>query len=706
MITVSRKHIRAWDAALIAAFTLALAGLAASGIRSQSTALAVWSCGGNYEVLCAYIPAFEAKHGVRVRYTAAPVQYLLEAATRSEGKPDVIVGRSGPGWLLLREKGLILESDPLFFAVDPMVVAVAPEATGKVTSLADVGDDGVRVVASPDAMRPKGKVIALFMAHADATYPGLVERWTNNAASTPKCGRHLLEPLFVGKADASVCPSSLATYTRGSESLTKIPIDPKLLTSMGQGRPSMPQCAAPLTTSRQPDLARAFVEGLASADTASILEAKGYIPVGSSSIEPFRPMLVIQQNKDMAGWQVRLAQLLHEYGAEPSSVRRYLMAMEIFGPSAHDGRILCELGDNLLVAGDTEGARRMWSRALIVLPRPTPNEFTGPAAEMGAPVPNVDRQDDEYWRDLAAQRLAGNHMEPLTDKWWVTVEEADPPKNGKRNGAVGRDLSVLGHRINAMRDYLKVVTLNHPSSYAEEAEPGVARLMREEGLSGPLAADPPMPPWEQRFDTDPERGMSYGMRLWEAGVAENCYKEMVKLCSGEYGPSNFTAEARYRAGVAGKAIGRPAAAARQWRICCELHPESPWAALARAALETLPAKALKSGPPLPEADEVAEGQPKVRLRIADELWESGFQADDMTLLEYLKVSTVAAPPAGEGIPVSSKANFRVAECLRARGRPHQALVRYQEVVEKWPDTPWAARAREAIQAMILGEEER
>jgi len=68
----------------------------------------VRSCGGNFELMRAFARDFERRHGCRVHYVAAPVQYLLELAAEDERHlPEVLVGRSGPGWALLQRQGCL-----------------------------------------------------------------------------------------------------------------------------------------------------------------------------------------------------------------------------------------------------------------------------------------------------------------------------------------------------------------------------------------------------------------------------------------------------------------------------------------------------------------------------------------------------------------------------------------------------------------------
>ncbi|MBD3177495.1 MAG: hypothetical protein GF320_20180, partial [Armatimonadia bacterium] len=589
--------------------------------------LVVWSCGGNYEVLCDYIEDFEDRTGTEVTYSAGPVQYLLEAAIAGPERPDVIVGRAGPGWIALDREGL-LDGQVQFFAIDPLVIAVSPGTEQSIQTLADLGRPGVRVAASPGAMRPKGKVIGLFMASVDRSdYPGLVERWENNIAAPAKCGRFMLDPLVQGTTDAAVAPRSITTHERFRDHVRVVPIPPRHMVALKKGRASLPQCAGVLSTAADLPAARNFVQGLASADNRETLQRHGYVALGTPEAEPFEPLLSVSVPKDMAGLQVKLAQLLAEHDVDSQAVRRYWTAMCFFGPSAHDGRALCEVADLLEDRGNTEGARTALRWAVEHLPRPQPNEFTGEATSVSGDIPGVEKMPDSHWREVAEERLAdlgGGQGAPPS---WTELVESDPPKNGKRAFAIAERLEATVGQGAGFKDYLKVCTLNYPSRYMERAEAALASMPAQPLPE--LPAGIAMPEWEPAYDTHWQRGMTFGMRLYETGYPRHALKEMMKLCAGVYGSDGDAGEARYRGGVAAMACARPQAAARQWAMCHRLHPGSPWAPRAQSAMEMLD---LTEPEGLPDEDGPKKGSPNVRMAIAEDLFQSGFHADDENIL--------------------------------------------------------------------------
>ncbi len=695
---MSRRQIRAANAAALAVvWTTATVLLAGQGLRDRK-ALVVWSCGGNYEFLSDFVRRFETAHGIRVCYTAAPVQYLLDLTLRGPRKPDVIVGRGGPGWLALEKRGL-LAAEPTFFAVDPMVIAVNPGCAQPITCIEDLGKPGVRVAAAPAAMRPKGKVVGQLMASISAAEsPGLVERWQANMVDSPKCGRHLLDPLRQGVADVAVVPLSLTPSATAQGTVRIVSIAPRHLVRMKEGRASMPQCAAALRTSTRPEAAARFVAALADPRSAELLKRAGYIPTASPEANPYRPMLELSAPRDMPGWQVRLAQMLVEHNAIPAAARRYLVAVCLFGPSIYDGRALCELGDLLHAQGQTDAAHRVWAHAAEILPRPLPNEFSSDALQCLGGVPGIAWYDDSHWASVARDRLARDGATGTRPPAWRPVDESAPPKGGTRQMALAERLASLGYVEAAVKDYLKVCTLNYPSTEMPAAERAIQALMQQHGSPEPVASSPvAMPPWSPQFDTHWARGMTLAMRLYELGFYQGALKEFIKLCSGEYGTDGDQAEARYRAGVASVAAGWPHSAAWQWHVCAAVHAGSPWSPKAAAALRALH-RTSRLGRPLPDQDEPESDDALVRLRIAQEFHTAGLATHDDTLLEFLKVLTVAAPSkklknAGD---ITAQATCRLGECLLARGDDEGARATLNDVISRWPRSRWAKQARAVL----------
>ena len=296
----------------------------------------------------------------------------------------------------------------------------------------------------------------------------------------------------------------------------------------------------------------------------------------------------------------------------------------------------------------------------------------------------------------------------------------------------------------ATRDLLKVVTLHYPCRFAPQAEyflglcaaerglPAVAeeqwrrvlrlypdsraarcaaqalrdgRAERHAGAVRKAKSRPSMPPRDEAFQTHAGRSMTYGMRLYAHGLPLFCFKEMMKIASGVYGPHrSLGAELRYRAGVACLALGHADAARRQWLLAGRAagkNPESPWARQAQAALKKLPSPARDAAVVFkPVNAPCAKGSWCVRFRVAEEFHLAGIFDRNEQLLEYLKVCTVAHPPkTPAGQRVLALAEARVADCLLRAGRPDLARERCAWVRKHAPDSEAAGLAGRILEKL-------
>jgi molybdate transport system substrate-binding protein len=675
-------------------------------------ALVVWSCGGNYELLKEYVGAFEAREGVQVRYTAAPASFLLARALSSANPPDVIVGRGGPGWDSLQDVGLCAEP-PLVFAADLLVVAVAAGNPKEIRSVEDMGREGVRVAMSPGAMKPKSKVPGMFMMAVSAKlYPGLVERWENNAVVHETCGRKLLDSLLDGRADAAVAPRSLLFYGDCRGKVEEVEISTAELLTM-RACPAIPQCAVSLSGEDgvPSELAQRFVAGLAK--DRERLRRHGYVPVDDPRAKPLGRLLKALAPKNMAGWQILLAEKLDEAGLSAETRRRYLKVLCTFGPNRYTARALCNTAAQALAEGNPQAARLDWQRVLADYPPPQPSEYGLPTSAQRARHQPVQALSYEHWRQQAKAGLAGGRdregsrtpalEDPLVQALFpILLSQGDPPKNSIRDLALGLHLMVAGDYEFATRDLLKVATLHYPSRHmpvaeyllglcagargqngtarrqwertvrdypgsraAELAEQALARLPTAEKASDGGA----MPVWTECFGTHPDRAMTYGMRLYVHRLPLFTFKEMAKILSGIYGKHKLGGRARLCAGVACAAFGNEDAAAYEWGLCSRAAAGTPWAEQAVRKLKQVanrPVPQPKSKPGKP-----AKGSAAKRFRVAEEFRQAGVHEQGQIILEYLKVLTVARPPPAslppKGCRILGQAAKHLSACLVRAG---------------------------------------
>ena len=756
---MSGQRIARINAAIILATVAVVVALGVAWWAPWKPALVVWSCGGNYESLSDYARAFEREHDCRVRYTAAPVQYLLELAASRNKTADVLVGRGGPGWVALQQRDKLARG-PVFFGIDPFVIITPPGNPGNVRDLKDLGRPGVRTAYAPFAMRPRGKCPSHLMAMVDAKFdPGLAERWLNNTTAYMKCGRKLCEPILEGRADAAIVPRSTTSWPEVAGKVEVIAIGPEYHGALKSCRAVPPQCAGVLAGGRNPELAGAFVDGLVSEAGQRLVAAHGYLPITSPEAQEYHALLKVFTPKDMPAWQFHMAQMLYDDGAYAVALRRCFVLLNVFGPSHADARALYLAGECARELGRPDVARRLWERLIRDFPHRGRVEWLKKVLHVGKPVPGVERLPEQHF-----VRLAQEALDDLPDKVslsethrrWLQafpvedtrILESDPTKCGKRWFATAEMSLAAGEYVAATRDYLKVLTLNYPSSYMPAArfrvalchylrgKPGTARTQWE-----PLAAEHPddewgraaataldmssgeedpeewrsfwlveSPPWELSYGTYQQRGMSYGMMLAGHDLPLYAFKEMMKLSHGVYGkPGKLAAQARYRAGLfCKKKRGlTQTAAAMQWMMCRAYWPGSKCGKLAARPLQSLAGtdgvnsderprlRVLLSGP-APRQLEPAKTSPHKRLNIAEEFYRAGLFADDQCLLEYMKVMTVTDPSGKKRAPFMAEAELKAGMCLLKVNRFEPARKHFERVVELYPDSPQAARVQEML----------
>ncbi len=714
--TVSRRLLRWLDLVLILVPLLTVGAMYLAYGRPGLPTLTVWSCGGNYHSLAKFCARFEKLHHCRVRYTAAPIQYLLENVAFRGGKPDLMVGRAGPGWEALKKLGKLAEG-PDFFAADPFVIITPPGNPANIRSLVDLGRPGVRVAYAPYAMRPKGKCAGHLMGSVTSKFfPGLNERWENNATVRRQCGRQLPLPIIEGRADAAIVARSMTAYpgVKGS-GIEIVPIEQKHLDAMRVCRAVMGQCVGILSDAQQPSLAREFRDDMLDELGREVFEDYGYLHITNPEVKRYSPFLEVFTPRRMPPWQVRLADLLAKHGMREEAIRRYLKVIHTFGPNEFEAYAHYRVGELLVAAGNTSAAADQWRQLVRDFPRLRRHEYGSPVFEIVLAGPKIALQPEQYYVDQAEQALRelGDMPEQPCERLLAeacteppAVLDGDPPKNGKREFALAEDLFLTGDYEFATRDYLKVLTLNYPSSYradasfklgmcdhlrlhndlavaqwrwtieqfpnTQAAKRASAALEQLEGAnkeSADLSCPVKMPPWTPAYETWPERGMTYGMALYEHRLPLFALKEMFKLIHDEYKPNKLKAQARYRAGICAWEAGHPRAAILEWRLCQRDYVNTPWAEKSAKAIERArgwpglspedreEVQAAVTGP-LPKITKRNKPSCWQRLGLGEEFLQVGILDDGEAALEFLKALTVTHASKGKYdeavVPIAKK----------------------------------------------------
>ncbi len=749
---MDRRVVHRIDNLLVLGGVVALIIVGVAAVKPGRPVLTVWSCGSNYESISDFARQFEAKYHCRVRYTAAPVQYLLENALDSPNPPDVMVGRAGPGWEALRQAGKLAKG-PVFFGMDPYTIVTPRDNPAGIASIEDLGRPGVRVAASPQAMRPRGKCIGhLMWAVSDKFFPGLDERWENNSQGYVQCGRKLLDPVIAREVDAAVVPRCMTSWPSAEGKIEVIPIKPEHLLSLKKCRATIPQCCAILTSPRQPELAERFIEEMTGEIGTRVFPEHGYLPINSPQAQELKPLIMVFKPKDIAGWQTHMGHGLYEDGALYPALRRFLHVIHTFGPTHYDARSRFWAGKCLQAIGNGEAARLEWQRVIDEFPRKGKLEWVSKVLHVGKPVPGIEKLPETEWVKKARAALAespgngafSNEHTRFMKAFQLTHEpvmEGDPAKNGTRNLQLGKDLLEAGHYVGATRDLLKVLSLNYPSRHMRQARfwlgvtshlrglPSVAASDWRELSSGDdqwaqwaqkaleMAGDTrtedaivtsvPMPPWKPAYETHVARGMTYGMSLWRHHLPLYCFKEMTKVLEGIYQkPGKLAPMARYRMGICCLALDKPEAAHSEWTLLQRCYPDAKrWANMAREGQAKLPPKHHKDMPfvakfATPEAIKDLKQPPKSsfgkRFKGAEEFFNIGLFEDDTCLLEYWKVMTVTDPSQEKNKKIRPMAEFKAGLVCRKVGREEAARRHFENVAGKYPDHKASKLAAKAL----------
>lgn len=289
---VSRRDFLRVAAGSAAAFVLSGCGLPS---RLSRPKLVVWSCGGNYDLLLDFNRRFEELADCRVTYSSAPVEHLISVLSSRPRNVDILVGRSGPGWAELQEKGR-LAGKPQVFSLDPYVIIVPPGNPGRIQGLEDLKRPDVKTVYSPTASGPSGKVVDILLETADRLVaPGIREGFIRNAIEAHDCGWKVFPPVAEGRAHASITRLSMTTAKETRGKVEAIPLPVKVMVGMKVG--AIPQRVAPIAGSKHPELVAQYIEALRGDLGREVCEKHGYIHSLSSEAASHKALFKMKPAK-------------------------------------------------------------------------------------------------------------------------------------------------------------------------------------------------------------------------------------------------------------------------------------------------------------------------------------------------------------------------------------------------------------------------
>ncbi len=258
-------------------FVLVAAGLFGAGLFAAGPAPAAPPRGATLRVLAAasLVDAFgdvshrfEAAHpGVHVQLALAGSQQLV--AQLEQGAPGDVFASADTHWMDEARTHGLTAGDPQVFAHNRLVIILPRTNPGRIGGLGDLARRGVKLVIGADAV-PAGRYARQLFDNLSRRprFPrDYARRVLANVVSEEENVKSVAGKVQLGEADAGVVYQSdvtpaLARYVR----VIPPPDDANVVATYP---------IAALATSRQPELARAFVAAVLSAEGQQALERHG-----------------------------------------------------------------------------------------------------------------------------------------------------------------------------------------------------------------------------------------------------------------------------------------------------------------------------------------------------------------------------------------------------------------------------------------------
>ncbi|HET6712175.1 MAG TPA: molybdate ABC transporter substrate-binding protein [Actinomycetota bacterium] len=241
-----------------------LAGCGRTGTTDEATELTVFAASSLTDAFTEKIgPAFEAEHeGTTVVFNLAASD-ALAAQIRSEGTADVFASASGT-WMdaVDYDPGV---SDRTDFVRNRLVIITPPENPAGITSIDDLGSDGVQLVLAAEGV-PVGDYAR--EALADAGIGGAAEA---NIVSNEEDNASVVAKIASGEGEAGIVYWSDISVAAGNEVVAvEIPDDLNVIATYP---------IAVVTGAADTELASAFVVYVTGPDGQAALEEYGFMPV-------------------------------------------------------------------------------------------------------------------------------------------------------------------------------------------------------------------------------------------------------------------------------------------------------------------------------------------------------------------------------------------------------------------------------------------
>lgn len=264
--TALRHRMKA-AASLLFALALLLGACAKAPAATPSRALVVFAAASLAEAFDQIGPAFEAANpGVTLKFNFSGSQ-TLRAQIEQGAQADVFASANAREMETLAAGGFIAEDGAHIFLTNQMVVIMPAGNPNGLARLADLGAPGMKIVlASPDV--PAGDYSLQLLDRLEVVLgAGYKAGVLANVVSYENDVKQVVAKVRLGEADAGIVYRSDAVAAPGLETLT-IPPETNIIARY--------QLAA-LAQSKNPDLARAFVNYLFSPAGQAALSQAGFL---------------------------------------------------------------------------------------------------------------------------------------------------------------------------------------------------------------------------------------------------------------------------------------------------------------------------------------------------------------------------------------------------------------------------------------------
>ena len=183
--------------------------------------------------------------------------------------PDVWIAANPADMQATADKGLVVADRVTQLARTKLVVVVAPDNPGNVTTLADLGREGVSLLVGAETL-PIWAATEKTLDKLEASQgAGFKERALANVVSREMGVQPIVSKVTMGEADAGIV------------FITDVPVDRKGLTTLDipdADNTLLPLSIAPVTAGTNAAGATAFIEFVTAGPGRAILDEAGYLP--------------------------------------------------------------------------------------------------------------------------------------------------------------------------------------------------------------------------------------------------------------------------------------------------------------------------------------------------------------------------------------------------------------------------------------------